>query len=82
MRFMLGGDLLLLRFVVRKIRLKIRFVETIQYLFENSTDIYSLYLNFRFLFFVIITEFVEFYVGTHRRASLQKPNFLKACLQK
>jgi hypothetical protein len=33
MRFMLGGDLLLLRFVVRKIRLKIRFVETITILF-------------------------------------------------
>jgi hypothetical protein len=46
---------------------------------KNSTDIlqnlYSLYLKFRFLFFVMITEFVGFYVGTHGCAPLQKPNF-------
>jgi hypothetical protein len=53
-----------------------------QFYVQNGQGLYSLYLNFRFLFFVMITKFVEFYVGTHgsaslqkRRASLQKPNF-------
>jgi hypothetical protein len=36
---------------------------------------YSLYLKFRFSFFVMIIEFVGSYVGTHGWAFLQKPNF-------